>query len=204
LQKKADNLNKIIFASAIVTMMLTANPLLIGPAGADPRIAGNGGSDFTAKKTLVDLKDSAADFDAMDADADDQPSMLDSLIAYSSNFIGIPYKKSGSTRKGFDCSGFVRYVFSKFGIELPRCSRNMYVTTDHAVGYSDAKKGDLVFFRGKNRAKAVHHVGIVVSEAGEPLQFIHSSCSRGIHITMLSKSRYFLSRFLGIGRVASL
>ena len=78
------------------------------------------------------------------------------VLAYASNYLGVPYVWGGTTPAGFDCSGFVRYVYAHFGIYLPRVSQDqqnvgMYVSRDQL------QPGDLVFF-----GDPAHHVGIYV------------------------------------------
>jgi len=80
------------------------------------------------------------------------------IIAYASNYLGVPYVWGGTTPSGFDCSGFVQYVFAHFRINLPRVASDQqrvgtYVTRD------ELQPGDLVFF-----GDPAHHVGIYVGD----------------------------------------
>lgn len=120
----------------------------------------------------------------------------DSIITKASQFIGVPYSYGGSTPSGFDCSGFTGYVTQQFGYQLPRTSRSQ-AEIGEKISLADAQKGDLIFFgEGKGSARKVTHVGIVVSEPGEPLKMIHSSSSRGVIITEVESSNYWKSRLL--------
>ena len=116
------------------------------------------------------------------------------IIAAAKKLIGCPYKWAGSTPKGFDCSGFVMYVFGQYGVTLPHNSRSQY-----AIGTSVAKKdlqpGDLVFFFSTNK-NVISHVGIYIGNG----QFIHSSSSYGVIITEL-ESTYYQTRYYGAKRV---
>jgi len=78
------------------------------------------------------------------------------LIAYASNFIGVPYLWGGTTPAGFDCSGFSQYVFAHFGINLPRVADGQQQVGTY-VDRADLQPGDLVFF-----GNPAHHVGIYV------------------------------------------
>jgi len=70
---------------------------------------------------------------------------LQDLISYATKFLGIRYVYGGTTPKsGFDCSGYVRYVFKKFGIDLPRTSQDQ-ARSGVAVDHKDLSPGDLVF-----------------------------------------------------------
>ena len=107
---------------------------------------------------------------------------------------GVPYKYGGTTKRGFDCSGFVNTVYlNAFKIELPR------VTTDianygYSVKESKLKSGDLVFFKPSRKYM---HVGIYVGNG----QFMHSSTSKGVIKSRLdnvywSKKYRFAKRIL--------
>jgi peptidoglycan DL-endopeptidase CwlO len=78
------------------------------------------------------------------------------LIAYASNFLGVPYVWGGTTPSGFDCSGFVQYVFAHFHISLPRVAADQQKVGTY-VSRENLQPGDLVFF-----GEPAHHVGIYV------------------------------------------
>ena len=116
------------------------------------------------------------------------------IIATGKKYIGVPYKWAGTTPKGFDCSGFVMYVFGAHGITLPHNSRSMYAFGT-SVSKKDLKPGDLVFFYGSNKT-VINHVGIYIGNG----QFIHSSSSKGITITGLESS-YYVNHYYGAKRI---
>ncbi|MBQ7792868.1 MAG: C40 family peptidase [Clostridia bacterium] len=89
-----------------------------------------------------------------------------SVVEYAKQFIGTPYVYGGSSPSGFDCSGFVKYVYSKFGVNLTRTSYSQ-VNEGTYVARENLQPGDLVFF---GSAGNVHHVGIYVSDGN----FIHA------------------------------
>lgn len=78
------------------------------------------------------------------------------VIAYASNYLGVPYVYGGTTPSGFDCSGFVQYVFAHFGVSLPRVSEDQQ-NVGTLVSRGNLQPGDLVFF-----GSPAHHVGIYV------------------------------------------
>lgn len=82
------------------------------------------------------------------------PSGTPSVVRIATQYYGVPYVWGGTTPRGFDCSGFTKYVFNKAGIKLPRVSRAQYAYT-RKISRSQARPGDLVFF-----GSPVHHVGI--------------------------------------------
>ena len=115
------------------------------------------------------------------------------IIKTAKKYIGVPYKWGGTTPKGFDCSGYVQYVFNKHGIELPRTSREQYYT-GYKVSKSNLQPGDLVFFNISG--KGVSHVGIYIGDG----DYLHSASSKGIVIADLF-GNYWSSYYLGARRV---
>jgi cell wall-associated NlpC family hydrolase len=81
-----------------------------------------------------------------------------SVISYAEQFVGVPYVLGGTSPSGFDCSGFVQYVYAHFGVSLPRTSEAQS-TIGSAVSVSSAQPGDLLFWGGQGSA---WHVGIYV------------------------------------------
>src|SRR4051812_29397647 len=67
------------------------------------------------------------------------------LTNYAKKFLGVPYKWGGTTPSGFDCSGYLTYVYHEFGIELPRTSADQFAEGEK-VGNGEMVPGDLVFF----------------------------------------------------------
>ncbi|NTV01418.1 MAG: NlpC/P60 family protein [Chlorobiaceae bacterium] len=125
------------------------------------------------------------------------PGRLGTFFSDVRQYFGIHYRFGGTTPAGFDCSGFVQFMFSKvFNMQLPRSSREM-ASIGMKVARNELRPGDLVFFQnGKNR---INHVGIFVGNN----TFIHSSLSRGITRTNLSES-YYDTRFATGVRVLNL
>lgn len=91
----------------------------------------------------------------------------DAVIAYASQFLGTPYVWAANGPNSFDCSGFTKYVYAHFGVDLPRVSRDQAEVGAY-VEKSDLQPGDLVFF--KNGSSPVHHVGIYVGNGS----YIHA------------------------------
>lgn len=122
-----------------------------------------------------------------------QTSKASSIIATGKQYLGVNYVYGGTTPSGFDCSGFVQYIFAKNGVSLPRVSRDQY-NEGTSVSLSNLKAGDLVFFSlGKNGN--VDHVGVSVGNG----QFINASSSKGVTIYTLGP--YWQSAFVGAKRV---
>jgi cell wall-associated NlpC family hydrolase len=112
---------------------------------------------------------------------------------------GIPYRNGGSDPSGFDCSGFVWYVFGQHGIQLPRTVTEQ-AQAGNLVEPSTLRAGDLVFFDTSGHAfgrRHATHVGISIG--GE--EFVHAPSTRGeVRVERLG-STYWSPRFLEARRV---
>ena len=104
---------------------------------------------------------------------------------------GIPYVFGGTTPNGFDCSGFVQYVFRQAGINLPRMADEQSAV---CKSVTNPQEGDLVFFQ--TYAPGVSHIGI--SLGGN--RFIHASSSKGITISSLDED-YWANHYIGAGTI---
>lgn len=110
-------------------------------------------------------------------------------------FLGIPYVFGGVDRSGFDCSGFIYYLFNDYyGVPIENMTANQYY--DLSASIEDfPQEGDLVFFTQKKNNTA-HHVGVMVND----YEFAHASSSKGITITPLNNS-YWKPRIIGFGKL---
>jgi cell wall-associated NlpC family hydrolase len=116
------------------------------------------------------------------------------IINKACNYIGVNYRYGQSSERGFDCSGFIKFIFRNFGLELPHSSYTLYKISKH-IETANAQSGDLVFFI--TRGKGVSHVGIYLGNN----QFIHSP-GRGRTVSIDSLNAYYYKRHLvGFGSV---
>lgn len=107
---------------------------------------------------------------------------------------GVPYRNGGTDPQGFDCSGFVWYVFAQHGLSVPRTVEEQY-RAGGSVAPTDLQAGDLVFFT--TVAPGASHVGIVVG--GD--SFVHAPSSNGVVRVERFGSGYWASRFIGARRM---
>jgi len=107
--------------------------------------------------------------------------------------VGTPYKWGGTTTEGFDCSGFILYIFKQYDTKLPRTSSSQ-AKVGTKVDKDDLRLGDLVFFN--TNGKGVSHAGVYIGDG----QFAHSSSSKGVRINKLSDS-YYAKRYVTARRV---
>jgi cell wall-associated NlpC family hydrolase len=148
--------------------------------------------DKTADDSVADVSDADIDLVAHDGNSTDPREML---MALAMKLRDIRYRRGGTEPStGFDCSGFVRYVFRhSIGLDLPPNSAKQFLAGLN-VKRTDMKPGDLVFFR--TRGNNISHVGIYIDNG----QFIHSpSAGKVVRVDNLNES-YWAKRFVGAKR----
>ena len=119
---------------------------------------------------------------------------LPPIVGTAMSLRGAPYRNGGSDPSGFDCSGFVSYVFAQQGLALPRTVAEQY-DAGRGVPVDSLTPGDLVFFT--TVAPGASHVGIVVSAD----LFVHAPSSNGVVRVERLSSPYWSSRFVGVRRL---
>ena len=115
------------------------------------------------------------------------------VVATGKKYIGVPYVFGGTTPKGFDCSGFIQYVFNELGYSIPRLADEQY-KLGRAAKVNELEPGDLVFF--STYEPSASHCGIYVGDGN----FMHASSSKGIRIDSLS-NEYWRPRFIGARKI---
>jgi cell wall-associated NlpC family hydrolase len=119
--------------------------------------------------------------------------MSQRVVSYAKRFLGVRYVYGGSSpRSGFDCSGFVRYVYAHFGVSLPHSSYAQFADGRH-VSRRALRPGDLVFFDG------VGHVGLYVGNG----RFIHAPHT-GTRVQITTLAGWYSARFSGARRLLRL
>ena len=113
------------------------------------------------------------------------------IISIAESWIGVPYLYGGTTRKGVDCSGFVKNVYSEVGINLPRTSGEQFA---FAIPVTNPAVGDLVFFKRNGR---IYHVGIYIGNDS----IIHAAINKGVRVESMKGNSLEKTR-AGYGRVS--
>nr|WP_264757809.1 peptidoglycan endopeptidase [Neobacillus dielmonensis] len=117
------------------------------------------------------------------------------LLQDTTNYLGVPYVWGGTTPTGFDCSGFVYYMFNKHGIKMQRTTSQSLYTMGTPVEKSQLQPGDLVFF-AVNSTGTISHVGFYIGNN----QFISATNSKGIAVYPVN-SGYWSPYYVGAKRV---
>jgi len=116
----------------------------------------------------------------------------ENVLEYAKKFLGTPYCYACSEPgKGFDCSGFVNFVFKNFNINLPRSSKD-FKDLGTALKPEEFKVGDVLVFYGFQDSKNIGHVGIISEANGMNSKFIHASSGKkqGVIISDLGSAAY--------------
>ena len=116
------------------------------------------------------------------------------VVSLALSLRGTPYRNGGSDLEGFDCSGFVQWVFAHNGLALPREVKDQY-RVGRDINSDGVKAGDLVFF--ETVSPGASHVGIALG-GGE---FVHAPSSRGVVRVERYTSGYWADRWVGARRV---
>ncbi len=128
--------------------------------------------------------------------------VADSVVEFAKTLIGTRYKYGSAIKEqGFDCSGFITYVFDHFKIAVPRISRD-FTNAGTPVAPAESKPGDLILFTGTDTTGwIVGHMGIITQNENGTLQFIHSASGKSIGVIISGMSKYFETRLVKVIRV---
>lgn len=118
------------------------------------------------------------------------------LYIEAANWIGVPYRPAGDTKRGTDCSGFTSQVYRKvYHTKLAR-STDGQKEESSKVARRNLREGDLVFFTSSRSGRKVAHVGIYLKDD----KFVHASTSNGVIVSRLDE-KYYTRHWMSGGRV---
>ncbi len=146
------------------------------------------------KKTTTVSRGTTEKTEASKPATEAQLSLAEKIVSYAKSLQGIKYVYGGYSTKGFDCSGFTKYVFAKYNISVPRSSAE-YWSFGTKVDRKDLRAGDIVLFDTDGGTADVSHVGIYVGGGN----FIHASTSKGKVIVMNLAT--YKGKYMGARRV---
>lgn len=122
--------------------------------------------------------------------------VIDSVIGFGKHFLGLRYKYGGTTPAGFDCSGYVSYIFGKYGYTFPHSSAGM-ASIGEKVDIKNTRKGDFILFKGRStKSGGVGHVALIVAADSGQITMMHSTCMQGVIIEKYNTSDYFKRRYV--------
>ncbi len=126
----------------------------------------------------------------------------DALMSFAETQLGVPYVYASCDPKvGFDCSGFITYVFGHFNIKVPRSSYG-FTHMGKTIPFNKAKRGDIILFTGTDSlATDIGHIGLVVSNNNGALNFIHATSGKAMAVTITTFDEHYKKRFVRISRV---
>ncbi|MDA7088563.1 C40 family peptidase [Pseudomonas sp. SA3-5] len=157
------------------------------------------------RAVLLDETEAEAEAEAVIDFSDDKayelPQLADSILSHGLSLVGTRYRYGGSTVKsGFDCSGFIGFLFKEeLGMQLPRSTREMIKIDAPLVEREELEPGDLLFFATNGRGR-VSHAGIYLGDD----QFIHSaSRGSGVRVDSLD-DRYWSRTFIEAKRALAM
>ncbi len=138
----------------------------------------------------VNTQNQFSERDTTFASVQTDTTLKDSIVEYGIEYLGTPYLTAGSGKEGFDCSGFVYFVFQNFNINVPRSSAE-YENFGREIPIANVQKGDLLLFLSPTR-NAIGHIGIITNANGRDSDFIHASSGTKMKviITNLSNQGY--------------
>ncbi|WP_096200883.1 C40 family peptidase [Bacillus sp. FJAT-45350] len=146
---------------------------------------------FSSEQKTTSYETTTTENTSYDNERESDQSISRNVIDTAKNLKGSPYRWGGTSPSGFDCSGFLQYVFKEHGKSVPRKVSDIWKT---AGSVSSLKKGDLVFFSTYKLGPS--HVGIYLGNQ----TFIHSGSSTGVTISNMDSS-YWGPRFIGAKRL---
>lgn len=127
-------------------------------------------------------------------------SLEDDIVNFGMGLLGVPYVGGGCSKAGFDCSGFVYFVYKHFEIQVPRSS-SQFKDFGTEIPIDSVRKGDILVFLSPTR-NVIGHVGIVTNPKGMESDFIHASSGREMKVIVTSlKKEGYTRRFVKAVRV---
>lgn len=122
------------------------------------------------------------------------PVDLPAVVRAALDLRGTPYRNGGSDPAGFDCSGFVQWVYNQHGVRLPREVRDQYGAGEK-IDRDEIQPGDLLFFETVSRGAS--HVGVAIGGN----RFVHAPSSTGVVRVEAYTGSYWAPRFVGARRI---
>lgn len=200
---KSKNINRLKWTTTIALLLIVLGSFAYGSLRGD---RGNGNKRLPEKKETI-LKDTLTEptkavevASPVEEPTNGSLSLRDSIVNFGTGLLGTPYVEAGCSRDGFDCSGFVYFVFRHFKIEVPRSS-SQFENFGQEIEIDAVRKGDILLFLSPTR-NVIGHLGIVSNAKGMDSDFIHSTSGREMKVVITSlKKPGYTRRFVKAIRV---
>lgn len=129
----------------------------------------------------------------------------DMVVKFAESLVGTPYVYGSTDPKvGFDCSGFITYVFTNFKIKVPRSSVQ-FSNLGKTVAIENAKRGDIALFTdpdfNNTNSTVVGHMGLITSNDNGVINFIHSTSGKAMSVAITPYSEHYKKRFVRVARI---
>jgi cell wall-associated NlpC family hydrolase len=125
------------------------------------------------------------------------------ILQFAQTLLGLPYREASSNPLyGFDCSGFVSYVFKNFDLQVPRSSSDYY-NAGERINLEEAKPGDVILFTGTqtHHPHSIGHIGIICATDNGDIKFIHSTSGKEHGVTISDFNETYKRRFVQVVRL---
>ena len=184
---------KIISAFALLCLIVSATSCSSSRKSSSTPVAATANAKDIRSTVVIKKKVQAVSIQTKNTSAND-------LVKFAETLVGVKYKYGSSDKKnGFDCSGFITYVFNRFDIMVPRISYN-FTNAGKEILLKDSKPGDLILFTGSDaKSGVIGHMGIITENKNGWVEFIHASTSRGVMISGMNA--YFIPRYVKTNRI---
>lgn len=172
-------------------------------------------SNVSAVYSALDRKDSLSSVIAVDTQKiaplqqgeaiDTRNVNPEEVIKFAETLVGTPYIYGSTDPKvGFDCSGFITYVFNNFKIKVPRSSIQ-FTNVGKTILVENAKRGDIVLFTDPDfdntSSTEVGHMGLITSNENGIINFIHSTSGKAMSVTVTPMNEGYKKRFVRVARI---
>ena len=114
---------------------------------------------------------------------------IENVISVGRSYIGTPYKWGGNSKTGIDCSGLIHNAYKTVGIQLPRTAKEQS-KVGNKRSWGGIRKGDLVYFKFKNKGDKWFHSGMITHVDQDKILFVHASSSKGVTESNLLSDYY--------------
>lgn len=168
---------------------------ILGVSGSWLKIAAANGATGYIRSDLLKYSTDAGEYTGSTTSCVNPATLGEQIVATAKEYLGCRYVWGGMSAAGFDCSGFVNYVYKQHDYTMNRVAQSIYTNDGVSVEKENLQPGDLVFFGYSGTS--VSHVGMYIGDG----QMIHASSSEGKVVTTDLSGNYYTSMYVGAKRI---